>query len=225
MVQPVALLTGFQPYGGRGINPSAEVVRRLDSSEIGSVRVVGRTFPVSYRTLEQNIEQAIAELDPVAVINLGLWPGEPTVRVERIAVNVADFEIPDNEGELLIDEPIADGATARIATLPFRAIEGALLDAGIPAQVSNTAGTFLCNATLYCSLRCLERSGKPAPCGFIHLPYMPKQVAAMIAEMREARSLELHQRADVASMSLDAMVEAVRIALEVTLAGRPAAAH
>lgn len=214
MRQKVALVTGFEPYAGRGFNPSGEVASRLDGTEIGSVPVVGRTFPVSFRTLRQNIEQVCAEVGPAAVVSLGLWPGEPTIRLERVAVNVADFEIPDNESQFLVDQPLAAGqAAARFSTLPLRDIERALLEAGIPARISNTAGTFLCNATMYSCLASLEASGRAVPCGFIHVPYLPHQVAALIADNRRARTLELHQRADVASMSLEIMIEAVRIAL------------
>ncbi len=227
MARKVALVTGFEAYGGRGVNPSGEVARRLDGGEIDGVAVVGRRFPVSFRVLAESIEQALAELDPVAVIGLGLWPGEATIRIERIAVNLADFEIPDNDGELLVDQPVErTNATACLATLPLREIERALLAAGIPVRLSNSAGTFLCNTTMFSFLRGLEKSGREGvPCGFIHVPDTPEQVAGMISETRAARNLELHQRADFASMGLDTMVEAVRIALGVTLAGRPAAAR
>lgn len=220
MAERVALVTGFEPYGGRGLNPSAEVARRLDGTTIADTRVAGRTFPVSYRALRQNLAQAIAETRPAVMLSLGLWPGESVIRLERIGINVADFEIPDNEGECLVDAVLADGGKdAHFATLPLRAIEGALLDAGIPARISSTAGTFLCNATLYSELDILAGNGADVPCGFIHLPYLPEQVAGMIAETREQRSLELHQRADVASMTLDTMVEAARVALSVGLTG------
>ncbi len=98
-------MTGFEPYGGGGANPSAEVATRLDGREIDGARVVGRTMPVRVRDLGQRIEDLMAELDPVAVVSLGLWPGEPMIRLERVAPNVADFAIPDNEGALLQDAP------------------------------------------------------------------------------------------------------------------------
>ncbi|MGH6943222.1 MAG: hypothetical protein ACREH6_03245, partial [Geminicoccaceae bacterium] len=87
---------------------------------------------------------------------------------------------------------------------------------GIPARLSSSAGTYLCNKTLYRFLGAIEQSGKAVPCGFIHLPYLPEQVAGMIAEMHAARSIERHRRTEIASMSQETMVEAVRIALEVT---------
>ncbi len=151
-------------------------------------------------------------------MSLGLWPGEPAIRLERLAFNLADFEIPDNEGAFLQDMPVDTGAPAAIPSrLPLRAIERALLDAGIPVRLSSSAGTFLCNATMYTFLRASERLQPEVPCGFVHLPYLPEQVADLLKEVSEARSLELHQRADLASMNLETMVGAVRIILATAL--------
>ena len=221
MSNGVALLTGFEGYGGRGVNPSGQVAERLDGREVGSLRVVGRTLPVSYGTLKSRIEDLIAELDPAAAVSLGLWPGEPMIRLERVAINVADFEIPDNEGAFLEDAALQDNApTAMAATLPLRAMEQALLDAGIPARVSSTAGTFLCNATLYSFLSALAGRGRNVPCGFVHLPYLPAQVAELLSQKKAARALELHQRADLASMDLETMTRAVEICLEACAAAQ-----
>ena len=214
-----ALVTGFEPYGGRGRNPAGEVAARLDGSEVGGVRVVSRNLPVAFAALDEAVAATLAEVDPAVVIGLGLCPNEPVIRLERVAINVADFPIPDNDGAVLIDRPLdAAGAAARFATLPLRRIEEALLRAGIPTRLSNSAGTYLCNKALYRYLGAIEESGRVVPCGFIHLPYVPEQVAGMIAEMQAARSIERNRRPDIPSMSLDLMVEAVRIALAVTLA-------
>lgn len=102
------LLTGFQSYGARAINPAEEIVKRLDGWTIGGERVSGRILPVDFRGLEPAIRQAISETTPLAVICLGLWPGAPTIRLERVAVNVADFEIADNVGEIT-KEPLNAG--------------------------------------------------------------------------------------------------------------------
>lgn len=213
------LLTGFDPYGGRGLNPAAEIVKQLQDQQIRGVSVIGRTFPVVFQNIEQNIRQTLAETDPVAVISLGLWPGSPLIRLERIGVNLAHCEIPDNAGESLIDRPLAEtGPEALFSTLPLRRIEQQLLEAGIPVQFSNSAGTFLCNAALYHFLQALREAGKNIPCGFIHLPYMPSQVAALLAEARKGnKTIELNQRSDLASMDLDIMLKAVRIAIECAL--------
>jgi pyroglutamyl-peptidase len=126
----------------------------MDGKTVASAQVIGRTLPVAYTSLRSEIEGLLAEIQPAVAISLGLWPGEPVIRIERIGVNVTDFEIPDNEGKLLVDEAIqADGLAARLSTLPIRKIEQALLDAGIPARISSTAGTFLCNACR-CGRKC-----------------------------------------------------------------------
>jgi len=217
----VALVTGFEPYGGRGINPSAEVVRRVDGLQIEGAQVVGRVLPVSFAPLQARIRALVEDIEPEVVVALGLWPGEPMIRLERLALNLADFEIPDNDGLMLRDDWVdASGTPAVPATLPLRAIETALLQGGIPARLSTTAGTFLCNATLYSFLSAAGArpgSGGVPACGFIHLPYLPGQVAGLLEDLRKERRLEQHQRADLASMSLATMVEAVRIALAVSL--------
>jgi pyroglutamyl-peptidase len=213
-----ALVTGFEPYGGRDLNPATEVMRALDGTRIGAVSVVGRLLPVSFRDLPERIDAVLDEVRPEIAISLGLWPGEPMIRLERLAANVADFEIPDNEGALVEDAMVGlVNAPAYFATLPVRRIERALLEKGIPARISSTAGTFLCNATLFTLLsRVAERPGMR--CGFVHLPYLPSQVAALLEEQKRERRLELHQRADLASMDLSTMVEAVRTAISVTAA-------
>ena len=158
---------------------------------------MGRTLPVDFRGLQQRVRALLTEIDPIAVLNLGLWPGEATIRLERVALNLADFEIPDNAGELVQDVPLDTEAPS-----------------AIPARLSNTAGTFLCNATMYTFLR----QTTDVPCGFVHLPYLPQQVASLLARAKEHRTLEQHQRADYASMSLPTMLEAVRIILAGSLA-------
>lgn len=213
-----ALVTGFEAYGGRTRNPSGEIAASLDGTVIGETRLVGRSLPVTFGALDEVIPALLAEIDPAIVISLGLCPAEPVIRLERIAINLADFEIPDNDGAVLVDQSLdAEGTAARFATLPLRPIQQALLGAGIPARLSSTAGTYICNKALYHFLDAIERSGKIVPCGFIHLPYLPEQVAGIIAQMQTERSLERRQPANLPSMSLATMSQAVRIALEVTL--------
>jgi pyroglutamyl-peptidase len=215
----VVLITGFAPYGGRGRNPAAEIAKALDGQMIEDHRVVGRTLPVSYRGLADRLAALIEEQSPVVAISLGLWPGEPMIRLERFGLNLADFEIADNDGVTLVDEAIeGNGATGRFATLPLRAIEQALVAGGIPVRLSSTAGTFLCNATLYSLMGIIERTSPATVGGFIHVPYMPEQVALMLAETKGERRLELHQRSDLASMELSVQVRAVSIAIATTLA-------
>jgi pyroglutamyl-peptidase len=214
-----ALVTGFEGYGGRGRNPAGETALALDGRSAGGATIVGRRLPVSYGKLAAALEGLLDEIDPDIVIGLGLWPGEPVVRLERIGINVADFEIPDNEGTLLRDAALSgNGGAAVLATLPNRAIRDALLQAAIPARLSATAGTFLCNATLYTTLTHAARKGRPALAGFIHVPYLPEQVAELLETVESEQRLELHQRADIASMELATMVRAIEIAV-ATAAG------
>ena len=216
------LLTGFESYGGRSLNPAEQVVQRLGGTEIRGVRVIAHTLPVDYRELGPGIAQLIQEVRPRAVICLGLWPGTPLLRVERVAVNIADFEIPDNVGLMTRGPVVEGGAEAYRSTLPIHAIQDRLLDAGIPARLSSSAGSFLCNALMYHALRSCAEHAPAAPCGFIHLPYLPEQVSALLLQMRDWAKVELHQRADLASMALDVQVEGVRLAIETTLEATPA---
>lgn len=216
------LLTGFESYGGRSINPAEQIVTRLNGTRVDGVEIRGRTLPVSYAELGPRIASLIEELKPPAVICLGLWPGEPMLRVERIAVNVADFEIADNAGTIAREPVLEGGPDGYRSTLPIHAIRDRLLAAGIPARLSGTAGQFLCNACMYHALdACARRAPRP-PCGFVHVPYVPQQVALLLQEMRDSARLELHQRADLASMALEAQIEGVRIAIATTLEVAPA---
>ena len=213
------LLTGFEPYGGRQFNPAFAVMQALAGRTIAGVRVEGRALPVSFDRLGGAVTTLIDEVNPCGVICLGLWPGEPAIRLERIGVNIADFEIPDNEGRLCRDASVRSNAvSSHLSTLPLRAIEAALLEAWIPVRVSATAGTFLCNACLYTVLDELDQRGASIPAGFIHIPYTPEQVAEMLAEVRKSANLEIHQRADLASMDLARIVRAIGIAIAETAA-------
>jgi pyroglutamyl-peptidase len=204
-----ALVTGFEPYGGRGINPAAELARAIDGAKVGAVQVAGACLPVSLEAAPLRLTALIEEHAPDIVLCLGLWPGEPMIRLERIALNRADFEIPDETGRLAHDLPLdPDGPDGLSATLPLHAILQALWAQGIPARLSGTAGTYLCNATMYALLNHARRRRPGLIGGFMHVPYLPAQVAMLLQELQQAEKLELHQRADLASM-----LKAVRIAL------------
>jgi pyroglutamyl-peptidase len=207
-----AVVTGFTGYGGRGRNPAGEIAEVLNGRSIADCEVVGRVLPVSYGRLRSDLSALIEDYRPNVLISLGLCPGEPVIRLERIGINIADFDIPDNDGAILTDAPIDPfGAPAALASLPLRNIELNLLEAGIPARISSTAGTYLCNAALYTALTI----GKGAvPCvGFIHLPYLPQQVAEMLHPR-----LGQNRSEPVPSMELETMVRAVEIALHTSVA-------
>ena len=200
----VALVTGFEPYGGHHANPSAVVAEALDGAAIAGLTVVGRVVPVAIQGLGRRIERLLGEHDPAIVVASGLAPGEPVIRLERIGVNLADFPIPDNRGRRPVERPLVRGGPdALFATLPLRAILGALNRRGIPARLSETAGLYLCNAMLYRLLLAAK-----VPCGFIHLPCLPSQAAG--------RRGKGEADPPMPSMAAETMIEAVRVALAVT---------
>jgi pyroglutamyl-peptidase len=217
MSERPALLTGFAPYGGRGRNPAADIANALDGCKIADVPVIGRLLPVALNEIAARAESLLDELQPRVVVSVGLWPGEAMVRIERVGLNLADFEIPDNHGKMARDESLSgNGPAAKFATLPVRKIEEAMLAAGIPSRISNSAGTFLCNACLYGFLSAAEKK-QGIRCGFLHVPYLPEQVAGLLNELKNEAKLEAHQRADYASMDLATGTRAVAIALETAL--------
>ena len=212
------LLTGFEPYGGRGLNPAYEAVMALDGKYIGVHRIVGVTLPVVNKGLRQRIQEKIENLGPAVLLSLGLWPGETMIRLERVGVNISDFEIADQDGLIINNKPIIkNGNEALFSTLPLEAILSRLLQEGIPARISNSAGTFLCNAMLYNALRIIKDKRLNIACGFVHLPYLPIQVAEIIDGMQTDRKLELHQRADLASMELTTIIKAIEISLQTVV--------
>ena len=212
------LLTGFEPYGGRGLNPAYEAVMALDGKYIGVHRIVGVTLPVVNKGLRQRIQEKIENLGPAVLLSLGLWPGETMIRLERVGVNISDFEIADQDGVIINNKPIIkNGNEALFSTLPLEAILSRLLQEGIPARISNSAGTFLCNAMLYNALRIIKDKRLNIACGFVHLPYLPIQVAEIIDGMQTDRKLELHQRADLASMELTTIIKAIEISLQTVV--------
>lgn len=212
------LLIGFEPYGGRGLNPANEAVTALDGKYIGPHRIFGVTLPVVNKGLRQRIQEKIETLGPAILLSLGLWPGETMIRLERVGVNISDYEIPDQDGILIKNEPITKNSNeALFSTLPLEAIISRLLQEGIPGRISNSAGTFLCNAMLYNALRIIKDKRLNVACGFVHLPYLPSQVAEIIAEVKTEQKLELHQRADLASMELTTIIKAIEISLQTVI--------
>ena len=208
------LLTGFEGYGGRSDNPSAMVAEHFSGSVIGGESIVAEVLPVTLHNIRENIESLIDQHKPRFVVCLGLAPGEPMIRVEKLAVNQADFQIGDNNGDLTRGPLLNGGPAAFEATLPVHSIYDDLLDAGFPARVSYTAGAFLCNAVSYYALQyCSERSPETAV-GFIHLPYLPSQVRDVIVATRNRKSIETEQRSDMASMAFDVQKDAIATVIQ-----------
>ncbi|QGU09966.1 pyroglutamyl-peptidase I [Leclercia sp. J807] len=172
------LITGFEPFGGETVNPSWEVVKQLDGAIIDDCRVVARQLPCVFGESLSVLNAAIDALQPSVVLAVGQAGGRVDVTVERVAINVDDARIPDNHGQQPVDVAIVEGGPAAwFSTLPIKAIVAALRESGIPASVSQTAGTFVCNHVMYGVLHKLADRPEVKG-GFIHIPYLPEQAAA-----------------------------------------------
>lgn len=171
------LITGFEPFGGESVNPSWEVVSSLDNAIIDGCRVIARQLPCVFGESLAVLNAAIDALSPSLVLAVGQAGGRADVTVERVAINVDDARIADNQGQQPVDVPIVvDGPAAWFSTLPIKAMVVAMRNAGIPASVSQTAGTFVCNHVMYGLLHKL-RDAPAVKGGFIHIPYLPQQAA------------------------------------------------
>ena len=192
------LITGFQPFDGESFNPALEVAKGLQGKTINGYEVIAREIPVVRFEALKAVQAAIEELQPNAVITIGQAGGRPDITVERVGINIDDFRIPDNKGNQPIDEPVVTGGpVAYWATLPIKKMVANVKAQGIPASVSNSAGTYVCNHLLYGLLHYLTTQGKTAiPAGFIHIPYLPEQMA-----VRSGKD------AQVATMSLDTLLK------------------
>jgi pyroglutamyl-peptidase len=171
------LLTGFGPFDGQDVNASSLAVREVLARWSGPDELVVRELPVSFRGARQQLRSAVAELSPDLVVSVGEAGGTSAVRVERVAVNVIDARIPDVDGSAPIDVPVIAGAPAAFfSTLPVKACAAAVREAGVPVQVSTTAGLYVCNATFY-ALQHLLAARTEVRSGFVHVPRTPAQVA------------------------------------------------
>ena len=168
------MITGFDPFGGETINPSWEAVSRLPDT-IGSHRLTKLQIPTVYALAAQRVLEAAAVEAPDVILCVGQAGGREAVTPERIAGNIASAARPDNAGNLPSEATIIPGGPDGIfATVPVRAMADAIAAAGLPGKISNTAGTFVCNDTLYRLLH--HFAGTSVRAGFIHVPYLPEQV-------------------------------------------------
>jgi pyroglutamyl-peptidase len=174
---PTVLLTGFEPFGDEATNPSWDAVRALHGARIGGHRIEARCLPVVFGAANASLRKAIAETKPALVVCVGQAGGRASVSIERIAINVDDARRPDNAGHSPVDAPVvADGPAAYFSTLPIKRLRQALQRAGIPAEVSQTAGTYVCNHVFYGLMHALRRR-RGMRGGFVHIPYSPDQAA------------------------------------------------
>lgn len=172
------LITGFEPFGGERVNPSWEVVKQLNDMEFAGARIIARQLPCVFGAALEALNTAIDEVQPVMVLAIGQAGGRTDITLERVAINIDDARIPDNQGQQPIDETIvASGPAAYFSTLPIKAMVNSMREAGIPASVSQTAGTYVCNHVMYGLLHRLSDQ-QAIKGGFIHIPYLPEQAAA-----------------------------------------------
>ena len=200
----LVLVTGFQPFGGSPVNPSAELVARLADEGAPGCEVRAVVLPVVGGTGEGSaraaLDGAIDALRPDAVVMFGEAHTRGEFSIERVAVNLRDYSIADNAGVVVHDQPVVPGAPdALFAALPVRHMLEAALMAGVPCGLSMTAGTFLCNEVMFHVLERRARTGEPAFAGFVHVPQLPSQA--------------VERPVTAAAMPLPAMVRGARSAL------------
>jgi pyroglutamyl-peptidase len=199
-------VTGFEPFGAHSVNPSEGLAKAVDGRRVGDFAVMGVVLPVHHADTASRLGTLLAETNPETILHLGLAAGRARVALERVAINTMDYEVPDNAGYRASGEPcIPGGPAAYWSTLPLPTIVKALVDEGIPAYTSNTAGTYLCNQTLYWTLHAVRNMPRPPRVGFIHFPLLPAMVAATGLEQ--------------ASMDFPLMLRAVETVLGVIAHG------
>ena len=200
------LLTGFEPFNQETINPSQQIVNAFADANIEGVELITAVLPVDRYEGPDTLIRTYIRNQPNAVVCLGEAGSQSAIAVERIAVNLLDFGIEDNNGIVVTDKPVQpDGPAAYFTSLPARKIVEAMQTAGVPATLSLSAGTFLCNQVFYTIMHYLHNYQIAIPAGFIHVPQLPEQVVGK----RPLRP----------SMSLDTLCRGITIALKTIAAG------
>jgi pyroglutamyl-peptidase len=201
------LLTGFDPFGGAALNPSWLAVERLHNRLVAGHRVESLQLPTAFARAPRLLRAAIRKHRPTLVLCVGQAGGRPAISVERVAINVIDAQIADNDGAQPVDAPVVrSGPAAYFSTLPIKAMHADLQAAGIAAEISQTAGTFVCNQVFYVLMHALARMPTPRPRGgFVHLPFIPEQLEIL---------------PQIPSMPLDTIVAGLRIAIDSALRTR-----
>lgn len=170
------LITGFEPLGGERINPSWELVKKLDTN-IGNFTLEKLELPTSFEGSSSILFEKVMEVNPDYIINIGQAGGRSKVSIERVAINIDDAPIPDNSNYQPIDQTIkSDGENAYFSNLPIKLIYSELKKKNLPIEISNTAGTFVCNHIMYEALYIKDKILPNIKTGFIHIPYLPEQV-------------------------------------------------
>lgn len=197
------LVTAFDPFGGEKINPALEAVKLL-ADEIAGAEIVKLEIPTVFHKSAEVMREKALEVKPDMVLCIGQAGGRFAITPERVAINQDDARIPDNEGNQPIDVAIKeDGAPAYFTTLPIKAMVEKIKAAGVPAAVSNTAGTFVCNHIMYNALYLAEKELDGAQAGFIHVPFIPEQVV----DKPNQPAMSLEDIAKGLTAAIEAMVE------------------
>ena len=197
------LVTGFDPFGADLINPAIEAVKKLPD-EIDGVEIIKLEIPTVFYESAEVMSDAIEKEQPDYVLNIGQAGGRAEMTPERVAINLDDARIPDNEGQQPIDIEIReDGEPAYFSKLPIKAMVDYMRKENIPASVSNTAGTFVCNHIMYQSLYLAMTKFPNLKAGFMHIPFLPEQVV---------------ERPNTPSMALDDIVKGITASLKAIIA-------
>ncbi|MCM1989993.1 pyroglutamyl-peptidase I [Oceanirhabdus seepicola] len=196
------LITGFTPFGGESLNPAYEAVKLLNN-EIAGAEIVKAEIPTVFRESIKCLEEIIEKEKPDIAICIGQAGGRFEISIERIAINLDDARIPDNENNAPIDEVIfEDGENAYFAKLPIKAMVNEIIEEKIPAAVSNSAGTFVCNHLMYGLLYLIDKKYPNMKGGFIHVPFIPEQVV---------------NKRNMAAMALDDIVKGLSCAIRAAV--------
>lgn len=223
------LLTGFEPFGGESVNPSGEIARQMHGKVIGGHRVTGALLPCVFGAAITELKKQIRATKPALVICVGQAGGRAEITPERVAINVDDARMPDNAGRQPVDRAIVRGGPAAYwSTLPIKAMVAALTRQGIPAKVSQTAGTFVCNHLFYglmhelAKQRALRQGSGLAPRGgFIHVPWLPEQALRLGSRSTRSGSSTGRAKPDQQpSLPLETMTLAIGTAIAVALKTR-----
>ncbi|AXY26767.1 pyroglutamyl-peptidase I [Suicoccus acidiformans] len=170
------LITAFDAFGGEELNPSAQCLKLLPD-QLGQAQILKQELPTIFGQAVGLVTEKIRQVKPDRVLHLGQAGGRSALSLERVAINLADAKHPDNAGQVPVDQAIqVHGSAAYFSNLPIKAMLEAILQAGIPAEISNTAGTFVCNQVMYQSLYLVDQEFPQMQAGFIHLPYSLAQI-------------------------------------------------
>lgn len=170
------LITGFDPFNGESINPAFEAIKLLPNI-ISNANIIKLEIPTVFEKSVENVKKAIEKHNPDIIISVGQAGGRSSITIERIAINIDDTKIKDNEGNMPIDKKIKeDGENAYFSNLPIKLMVKNMINKGIPANISNDSGTFVCNHVMYNTLYLINKKYNNIKSCFIHVPYIPIQV-------------------------------------------------